>query len=69
MTSIGHEAFSRCKKLKAITINATNPKSVEWSAFYGIKSNATFKCLKKKLAKYEKLIQEKGSAPKKANFK
>lgn len=69
VTSIGAEAFNGCKKLKTITVNATNLKKVGINAFAGIKNSATFKCPKKKLSKYEKLIREKGNAPKKAKFK
>ncbi len=69
VTSIGPEAFKNCKKLKTITVNATNLKKVGANAFTGIKNKATFKCPKKKLSKYEKLIREKGNAPKKAKFK
>ncbi len=71
ITSIGSDAFNSCKKLKTITINTTKLKTVGVSAFSGIKSSAAFKCPKKQLKKYEKLIRDKkkGNAPKKVKFK
>ena len=67
VTSISQEAFSGCKKLKTVTINAAKLKTVGTNAFAGISSKATFKCPKKLLKKYKKLIQK--NAPKKAKFK
>ena len=64
---IGANAFSGCGRLKTVTINATKLKTVGDIAFGNIKSGATFKCPKKKLAAYKKLIGK--NAPKNAKFK
>ena len=67
VTAIGLNAFRDCKKLKTITISGTKLKTVGADAFAGISSKATFKCPKKHLEKYKKLIRK--NAPKKAKFK
>ena len=68
--SIGKDAFSGCKKLKAITIRSTllTKKNVKSGAFKGIHAQATVNCPKKKLKDYRKFLPKRG-VPKTAKFK
>ena len=68
--TIGKNAFYGCKKLKTVTLKTSRltAKTVGANAFKGIYGKATFKCPKKKLAAYKKLLKAKG-APKNAKYK
>ena len=68
--TIGKNAFSKCSKLKTITIKTTNltKDSVKSGAFKGIDKKATIKCPKKKKKEYQKFLVKKG-VPKTAKFK
>ena len=68
VTTIGKSAFNGCKKLKTVTIKSTKLKKVGSSAFKGVASSVTFKCPKKQLKAYKKLIKKAG-APSKAKYK
>jgi len=66
--TIGKNAFSRCKKLKTITVKATKLESIGKKAFKGIATDAVFKCPKKLKKTYEPMIRKAG-APKTAAIK
>ena len=68
--TIGKNAFSGCKKLKTITLKTSllTAKTVGANAFKNIYKKATFKCPKKKVSEYKKLLIKKG-APKTCKFK
>lgn len=65
---IGKSAFSGCSKLKKVTFKTTKLTSIGKNAFKSIKKGATFKCPKKKLSKYKKMLKKSG-LPKKAKIK
>ena len=56
--TIGSKAFYGCKKLKTVTIKSTKLTKIGSNAFKGTYSKITFKCPKKQLAKYTKLIKK-----------
>lgn len=66
--TIGSGAFAGCSKLKTVTFKTTKLTKIGKKAFKTIKKGAKFKCPKKKLSKYKKLIKKSG-APKKAKYK
>ena len=60
VTSIGKNAFSGCKNLKAVTIKSKGLKSIGKGAFKGISKKAVVKVPKTKYAAYKKLLAKKG---------
>lgn len=68
VTSIGKNAFSGCKNLKAVTIKGKGLKSIGKGAFKGISKKAVVKVPKTKYAAYKKLLAKKG-LPGKARIK
>nr|MCR5544532.1 leucine-rich repeat protein [Eubacterium sp.] len=63
--TIGKQAFAGCSKLKLVTFKTTKLKKVGAKAFKTIKKGAKFKCPKKKLKAYKKMLKKSG-LPKKA---
>ncbi len=68
VTKIAANAFKGCTKLKTVIIKTKKLRKVGKGAFKTIKKGATFKCPKKKLKAYKKLLKKSG-LPKKAKFK
>ena len=66
--TIGATAFTGDKKLKKIIINSTSLGKVGSKAFSDVKSSGTVTCPKKKVSKYQTLLQ-KGGLPKTVKFK
>ena len=66
--TIGATAFTGDKKLKKIIINSTFLGKVGSKAFSDVKSSGTVTCPKKKVSKYQTLLQ-KGGLPKKFKVK
>jgi hypothetical protein len=62
VTTIGKNAFNGCEKMKAVTIQATNLKSVGANAFKGTPKNAVYKCPKGKKDAYKKMLVKKGAS-------
>lgn len=60
VTTIGTKAFGGCKKLSKITIKTTQLKKVGAKALTGINKKAVIKVPAKRLAKYKKLLKNKG---------
>ena len=64
INKIGKKAFYGCKKLKTVKIKTTKLKkgSIGKKAFSNIYKKPVFKCPKKKLKVYKKLIKKSGAA-------
>ena len=62
--TIGKNAFSGCSGLKDITISSTNLASVGSKAFKGISPKAKIKVPSARLAKYRKILKNKGQGRK-----
>ena len=64
INKIGKKAFYGCKKLKTVKIKTTKLKkgSIGKKAFSNIYKKPVFKCPKKKLKDYKKLIKKSGAA-------
>lgn len=56
---IRKNAFYGCKKLKRITIQSSQIKSIGKNALKGISKKATIKCPKNKKKQYKKLLKKK----------
>ena len=66
--TIGKKAFYGCKNLKKVTFKNSMLTTIENKAFKKTYKKIVFKCPKKKLKKYKKLLKKAG-APKKAIYK
>ena len=64
ITTIGNSSFFGCKKLKKVTFKTTILKKIEKKAFKGTHKTIQFKCPKKNLKKYKKLLKKSGVSKK-----
>lgn len=60
VTSIGIEAFCRCKKLSTVKITSKKLGTIGNKAFYGIRNNATFSAYRSKLTSYQSKLKKSG---------
>ena len=68
ITSIGKNAFAKCKNIKKVTIKSSAVKTIGKGAFKTIKKKATISVPKAKKAAYKKLLKKSG-LPKGAKVK